>query len=98
MVSKVQEVTLDDPESEYETDYDSDSPAPFLRRLQARACPSTRTLKVYTASALTKAGSLVWILATSFLVLGFPLAVSMEREASLLELDKQLKGQGMPLQ
>eukprot|EP00474_Spongospora_subterranea_P008925 CRZ09383.1 hypothetical protein [Spongospora subterranea] len=95
--SRVEDVTdrlfveSEEYESEYESEDEADS---FLNRISDSISPSMRTIKTYSSTALMKAGSFAWIAATTFLIVGFPLALSIEREASLMELDKQLKGQG----
>lgn len=101
MTSRIQDITdiNDVSEAESVDEYDEYEEESYVGRIMDRLAPAERlrAAKLYAQWAALKAGKLTWIVATSFLVLAFPLAVSMEREASLIELDKQLKGQGAPV-
>ncbi|KAI0322422.1 mitochondrial import receptor subunit Tom22-domain-containing protein [Amylostereum chailletii] len=86
---------------------DSEAPADesFFDRLAALrdiVPPSTRhsiATKASNAASVVKrttkiAGNLVWIVTTSALLVGLPLALSLEGEAQIVEQEKQMLAQG----
>ena len=80
------EPDLSEDESEYETDEEEET---FWESLDMKS--HAQNAYRYARMAAVKGGQAAWILASSFIVLGFPLIISMEREAAALEMEAQMR-------